>query len=198
MDLIQAQTIGRSTKRRLAPGKIGGLVEQGREVIESEGSLGGPDSCSGQEADHLVEKSFAGEGEEVALRERREGSLTESPLEVGFCRFVAPVGGKGPEIVATMEEGQGVLEGVRIELAREMPDPASLERGQDGSGAEFVVVGLGEGRKARVKVIRYLLAFQNPDGGRQPGVKSGQPVHGIHGELIRGVKVSDLAGGMDA
>ena len=130
--------------------------------------------------------------------ERREGSLTESPMEVSLRCFVAPVGGKSPEIVTTTEESEGVFKGNGIDLAREMPGPASLERGQDRSGAEFVVVGLGESGKARVKTIRHLLAFQNPDGGWQLGVKSGHPVDRVHGEFIRRVKVSDLAGGMDA
>ena len=106
---MQAQAIRGSTKRGLAPGKIRRLVEQVREVIGPEVSLGSLDSCPGQKPDHLVEKPFAAECEEVALWERCEGSLTESPVEVGFCRFVAPVGGKGPEIVAPTEEGKAVL-----------------------------------------------------------------------------------------
>ncbi len=49
-----------------------------------------------------------------------------------------------------------------------------------------------------MKVIRHFPAFQNPDSGWELGVKSGDPVDRVHGELIRRVKVSDLAGGMDA
>ena len=132
------------------------------------------------------------------MRKRRDGCLAESPMEVSFRRFVAPVGGKGPEIVASTKEGEGVLEGGRIELAGKMPDPPRLEGRKDGSSAQLVVIGLGESRIARMKVIRHFPAFQNPDSGWELGVKSGDPVDGVHGELIRRVKVSDLAGGMDA
>ena len=195
---MKAQALRGSTKRGFAPGVFRGLVEQVRQIIESKVTLGSLDSCAGQEPDHLVEKPFATEGQEVALRERREGSFMESPLEVGFRCFVAPVGGKGPEIVAPTEEGEGVLKGGRIELAGKMPGPAGLEGRKNGSSAQLVVIGLGDSRKTRMKVIRNFLAFQNPDSSWELGVKSGHPVDRVHGEFSRRVKVSDLAGGVDA
>ena len=82
-------------------------------------------------------------------------------------------------------------------MAGEMPDPAGLKGRKNGSSAQLVVIGLGESRKACMKVIRHVLAFQNPDSGWELGVKSGHPVDRVHGELIRRVKMSDLSGGMN-
>ncbi len=65
-------------------------------------------------------------------------------MEIGFPGFVATVGGKGTEIVASTKEGEGVLKGGRIELAGKVPDPARLEGRKDGSSAQLVVIGLGE------------------------------------------------------
>ena len=79
-----------------------------------------------------------------------------------------------------------------------MPGPASLEGRKNGCSTQLVVIGLGDSRKTRMKVIRHFLAFQNPDSSWELGVKSGHPVDRVHGEFSRRVKVSDLAGGVDA
>lgn len=83
---------------------------------------------------------------------------------IGFGGFVATVGGEGLEVVSAEEEFQGLGEGVGVELAGEVPCEASFERGQDGGGADVVVVGFVGGGEAAVEVCGDFLAGGDADG----------------------------------
>ena len=79
-----------------------------------------------------------------------------------------------------------------------MPGAAGKEGGQDGGEGEVVNVGFLNRGKASVEVIGDFLAFHDADGGRELAIKGGNPVEGVHGEIVRSIEVGHLAEGVDA
>ena len=191
----QAEAVGGGAERGFF---FGGRVDEVVEVVLAEVALGGLDGGAGEEADHFVEKAVAGEGDEVAVIERGEVGTGDLADVVGLGGFVAPVGGKGAEVVRALEDGQGFGEIIGVELAGEVPGAMGEERRQDGGEAEAVGVGLGNGGEAGVEVIGHLFAFNDADFGRELGVEGWNPVEGVHGEAVRCVEVGDLAEGVHA
>lgn len=194
-DFIQAQAIGWGAERRFFSTGVG---EERFEVVEAELALGGLDGGAGEEANHFVKKAIAGEDDTEAFECGLSASAEDAAVVIGLGRFVASKGGEGAEVVAADEKGEGVVEKIRIELAWKMPGTASEKWGQDGRGGKFVTIGFFDGIEASVEIGRDFIAGHDADGGGEFGIEGGNPVVGIHGELVGGVEMGDLAEGVDA
>lgn len=198
MDFCEVEAVWGGAVGAFSEGKCGALVEEGGEVVEADFSLGGMDGGAGEEADHFVEESVAVEGDAVAVVVGGEGGGVDGAGVVGIGRFVSTVSGKGVEVVGAGEELEGLMEGVGVEEAGEVPGEAGFEWGEDGFGVEVVGVGFGGGVEAAVEVGGDFGGVDDSDGGGEFGVECGDPVEGVHADFRRGVEVGGLAVGVDA
>ena len=168
------------------------------EVIEAEVALGGVDGGAGEETDHFVEEAVSGEAEGETVVGVGEEGLGDDAAVVGLFRFVSTLGGEGAEVMRAFHHVECFLKGLGVEETWEVPSPSGGGRRENGKGAEVVGVGLTGGLKTGVEIARDFLAFYDADGGRQLGVERGNPVEGVHGEMARGVEMSDLAESVDS
>ena len=127
-----------------------------------------------------------------------EGGIGDDSAVVGVLGFVAPIGGEGTEIMLAFHHVERFLESLGIEKTRKVPRAACRERRKNREGAEVVGVGFSGGLKAGMEIRGDFLATDDADGGGKFGVERGNPVEGVHGEMVRSVEVGDLALGMDS
>ena len=95
---FESQAIGRGAERRFLVAFCGG-VDEIVEVVLPKEALGGLHGCAGEEADHFVEESVAGDGDEVAVGDLFEVGAGDLADVVGVFGLVAPLGGEGAEVV---------------------------------------------------------------------------------------------------
>ena len=194
--LLQDQAVGGGAEGGFFV--VGRVFEQGFDLVEAGLTLGGFHGGTGEEANHFIEEAISGKGHAVAGVGDLVIGAGEGATVVGVFAFVAAFGGEGLEVVLAEKEVEGVGEDIRVELAREVPGAVGQEGWKDGREAEVVGVGLAGGRKAGVEVLCHFLTGEDADVGGEFGVESGNPVVGIHGEVIRGIEMGDLPESVDA
>lgn len=160
--------------------------------------MGGFDGGACEHSHHFVEEAISVKVHAVAVGECFQISGEDCAGEVCVFLFIPTVGGEGVEVVAAGEELERLLEDIRIKEAREMPCEASLERGEDGVGADVVVIFFSGGGKTGVEIGRNLLAGDDAYRSGEFGVDRGNPVVGVHGRFVRSIKMGGLAVGVDS
>ena len=195
IDLEQGQTVGGSTERRFL---VGRGIDEVVEIILTKIALGSLDGRSGEKADHFIKEAISGEGQEIIAVDLLKIGTSDGADVVGVLGLVAAIGGESAEVVLAEEPGKSFGEIFGIELPGEVPGAFGQKGRKNGLEAEVVGVGLGFSGKAGVEIVGDFLAFKNANCGGEFRIERRNPVEGIHGEMIGGVEMRNLAESVDA
>ena len=134
------------------------MVEVESQIVEAHPTLRAVDGGSGEDADHFIEEAIAVPSEAVAVVEGGEVGVVDGAEPIGIWGFVAAVGCEGMEIMAADEAFKGRGKHIGVERLREVESEAGFEGGEDGEGAEIVVVDFADRGETGMKIWGGFLA----------------------------------------